>query len=292
MQPVMFSILGFDIRFYGVAIALGFFLALKVAKTHAKEIGFPLPIVENFAFIAMFSGVLGARIYYIIFNWGYYSKNLREILIVWHGGLAIHGGIIGGMIGAFIYANIKKVKTLTFGDMAAAPFLLGQSIGRIGNFMNGEIHGVPVFTPLKVIFSIRPTFYNWYSHYMALPIIEKMNYNNLVPWGVTFPVTSSAGSEFPDTPLHPAMLYELVLNFIGFLIIWFILKKKKNRKTGYLWWWYLIIYSIIRIFVSFFRAEDLMFLGFRAPHVISAIIILISIIGLNFNERRKLWKIK
>ena len=150
--------------------------------------------------------------------------------------------------------------------------------------MNGEVHGVPTFTPLSVIFNLKPKFYEWYNYYLALPISEKANYKELVPWGVVFPRTSPAGSEFPNLALHPAMLYELILNFIGFLIIWFILRKKEDKAPGYLWWWYVIIYSINRIITSFFRAEDLMFFNFRAPHVISIILILISIFFLRKSQ--------
>jgi len=81
--------------------------------------------------------------------------------------MAIHGGIIGGIIGTLIYAKIKKVNPLTLGDFAAGPFILGQAIGRIGNFMNGEVHGVPTFTPLSVIFSGK--FNEWWAKYHPIP---------------------------------------------------------------------------------------------------------------------------
>ena len=82
------------------------------------------------------------------------------------------------------------------------------------------------------------------------------------------------------------MLYELILNFIGFLFIFFYLRKKENKAPGYLWWNYIIIYSIIRIFVSFFRAEDLMLLGFRAPHVVSLLMIIFSVIMIKIGEKK------
>ena len=115
------------------------------------------------------------------------------------------------------------------GDFAAAPLLLGQALGRFGNFMNGEIHGVPVFTPWKVIFSIKPDFYSWYNTYLSMDIFEKLKYKALVPWGIVFPNTLPAGMEFPNIPLHPAMLYEMVLNFLGFIFIFFYLRKRRIR---------------------------------------------------------------
>lgn len=286
MHPVLFSIGGFEIRFYGLMYAISFFLGIEIAKYLAKERNYDCKIVENYAFIAMLSGLLGGRLYYVFFNWDYYSKYPLEILATWHGGMAIHGGIIGGIIGTFIYGYVKKLNPLTLGDFAAAPLLLGQALGRFGNFMNGEIHGVPVFTPWKVIFSLKPNFYSWYNNYLTLDIFEKLKYKALVPWGVVFPTSSPAGAEFPNVPLHPAMLYELILNFIGFLFIFFYLRKKENKASGYLWWNYIIIYSIIRIFVSFFRAEDLMLFGMRAPHVVSLLMIIFSIIMIKIGEKK------
>lgn len=280
MHPVLFELGGFQIRFYGLMYAIAFFVGIEIAKYMAKEKNYDPKIIENYAFVAMISGLLGGRLYYVAFNLPYYLSHPAEILATWHGGMAIHGGIIGGIIGTFIYAHFKKLNPLTLGDFAAAPLMLGQALGRFGNFMNGEIHGVPVFTPWKVIFTLKPSFYQWYNSYLNSDIFTRIQYKNLVPWGIVFPVTSPAGDEFPNTPLHPAMLYELILNFIAFLFIFFVLRKKKNKAPGYIWWNYIIIYSLIRIFVSFFRAEDLMILGLRAPHLVSIIMIIFSLIML------------
>ena len=274
MNPIFLKIGPIEIHYYGLMYALAFLMGIYLGKKIAKERNFNTDLIENYAFVAIISGLIGGRLYYVLFNLPYYLQNPVEIPAVWHGGMAIHGGILGGIIGTLIFAKIKKIN----------PFLLGQAIGRIGNFMNGEVHGVPTFTPLSVIFNLKPKFYEWYNYYLALPISEKANYKELVPWGVVFPTTSPAGSEFPNLALHPAMLYELILNFIGFLIIWFILRKKEDKAPGYLWWWYVIIYSVNRIITSFFRAEDLMFFNFRAPHVISIILILISIFFLRKSQ--------
>ena len=286
MHPVLFSIGGFEIRYYGLMYAISFFIGIEIAKYLAKEKNIDSKIVENYAFVAMLSGLLGGRLYYVFFNWDYYSQYPLEILATWHGGMAIHGGIIGGIIGTFIYGHIKKINPLTLGDLAVAPLLLGQALGRFGNFMNGEIHGVPVFTPWKVIFSLKPSFYQWYNNYLTLDVFHKLEYKSLVPWGIVFPISSPAGSEFPNVPLHPAMLYELVLNFLGFLFLFFYLRKKENKAPGYLCWSYIIIYSSIRIFVSFFRAEDLMIFGLRAPHLVSFLMIIFAIIMINIGNKR------
>lgn len=134
----------------------------------------------------MISGLLGGRLYYVLFNLDYYLRYPSDIIAVWKGGMAIHGGILGGIIGTCIYGAIKKINPFTLLDLASPSLLLGQAIGRIGNFMNGEIYGVPVFTPFKVIFTLKPKFYEWYLHYLSLPFSEKINFKNKVPWGVVF----------------------------------------------------------------------------------------------------------
>lgn len=287
MHPVLFSIGGLEIRFYGLMYAISFFIGIEIAKYMARERNYDEKIIENYAFVAMLSGLIGGRLYYVLFNLKFYLAHPLEIIATWHGGMAIHGGIIGGIIGTFIYCYFKKLNPLMLGDYAAAPLLLGQALGRFGNFMNGEIHGVPVFTPWKVIFNLKPMFYTWYSTYLNADALTKIQYKNLVPWGIVFPRSSPAGFEFPDIPLHPAMLYELILNFMGFLFIFFILRKKKDKAPGYLWWNYIIIYSIIRIFVSFFRAEDLMIGGLRAPHVVSLALIIFSLIMLKIGKKQE-----
>ncbi|MGL6064167.1 MAG: prolipoprotein diacylglyceryl transferase [Fusobacteriaceae bacterium] len=275
MNPIFLQLGPIKIYYYGLMYALSFFIGSELAKRKGKEQGIPVGITENYAFIAMFSGLLGGRLYYVAFNLPYYLSEPSQILAVWNGGMAIHGGIIGGIIGTIIYSKIKKINAFQMGDLVAPSLILGQALGRIGNLMNGEIHGVPTFTPWNIIFTIKPKFVQWYSYYNSLPIADKMNFKELVPFGLIFPGSSTAGQEFPNLPLHPAMMYESVLNFIGFLFIWFILSKKKYAK-GTTWWSYIIIYSFIRIFTSFFRAEDLMMYGIRAPHFISLVLIGIS----------------
>ncbi|MGO2117328.1 MAG: prolipoprotein diacylglyceryl transferase [Fusobacterium sp.] len=275
MNPILFSLGKIKITYYGLMYAISFLLGIEIAKKYGEKKGLSPETIENYAFIAMISGLIGGRIYYVIFNLDYYLAYPGDILAVWKGGMAIHGGILGGIIGTCIYGKAKKLNPLLLGDCVAVPLLLGQAIGRIGNLMNGEIYGVPTFTPLKYIFTLKPRFYQWFNSYNSLSVDGKGAFKELVPWGLVFPNSSPAGTEFPNLPLHPAMLYELVLNLIGVLFLWFFLRKK-NYKTGTLWCSYIIIYSIIRTFVSFFRAEDLMFYGFRAPHVISVILIIIS----------------
>lgn len=286
MNPILFSIGRLKITYYGLMYAVSFILGIELGKKYGKQRGIAPEVIENYAFVAMISGLIGGRLYYVLFNLDYYLNYPADIIAVWKGGMAIHGGILGGIIGTCIYGKMKKLNPLLLGDIAAAPLLLGQAIGRIGNLMNGEIYGVPVFTPFKVIFTLKPKFYEWFAYYNSLPFSEKIAFKDKVPWGLVFPSTSPAGMEFPNMALHPAMIYELILNFIGFLFIWFYLKNRKYA-AGTIWCSYIIIYSVIRIFVSFFRAEDLMFFSLRAPHVISIVLIAVSAAIIFIINRKK-----
>ncbi|MGL4534792.1 MAG: prolipoprotein diacylglyceryl transferase [Fusobacteriaceae bacterium] len=277
MNPIFLQIGPIKIYYYGLMYAISFFLGSEIAKKIAKTKGIKEEVIDNYAIVAMISGLLGGRLYYVLFNFDYYSNNLSEVLAVWKGGMAIHGGIIGGIIGTLIYGKIKRINPFLLSDIGVAPLFLGQTLGRIGNLMNGEIHGVPTFTPWNVIFTWKPKFSMWYEQYMSLTIEAQTKFKDLVPWGLTFPNSSPAGSEFPNTALHPAMLYESIMNFLGFLIILFLLRKK-IWASGTVCCIYIILYSLIRIFVSFFRAEDLMTFGFRAPHFTSFVMIIISLI--------------
>ncbi len=285
MNPVFLRLGPIEIRYYGLMYALAFLIGIHFAKKESKDFNLKEDFIENYAIIAIISGLLGARLYYVLFNLDYYLSKPLEILAVWQGGMAIHGGILGGILGTYIFSLKHKVSLWKMTDLAAPYLMFGQSIGRFGNFMNGEVHGVPTFTPWSVIFS-NNKFYEWYNSYQTLSLEAQMKFKELVPWGVVFPPNSPAGSEFPNVAIHPAMLYELVLNFIAFLSLMY-LRKKKNLKVGILSFIYIIEYSLIRTFVSFFRAEDLMLGGFRAPHLISIVLILWSVIMIVILNKRE-----
>ncbi|MGM0507966.1 MAG: prolipoprotein diacylglyceryl transferase [Fusobacteriota bacterium] len=269
MNPVFLNLGPLEIRYYGLMYAIAFFLGLYLAKKHGKNLGFKEKTVEDFAFTVMISGLLGGRVYYVLLQHEYYFSNPSEIIAVWHGGMAIHGGILGAMLGAFVFTKIKKKDGWKLADIGAAPFILGQAIGRIGNLMNGDAHGVPTFTPLKVM--LNNNFNSWWEKYLSGAVGKT---TELVPWGIIFPKGTPAGNEFPNIPTHPTMIYEMVLNFIAFLSIWFIFRKKDLPK-GSLFLIYLIEYAIIRSIVTIFRADDLMIFGLRAPHLISLVMIIL-----------------
>lgn len=286
MNPVFLKLGPLEIRYYGLMYAISFILALSILKRDAKENGLDENLMENYGISTIIAGLIGGRIYYVLFKLKFYLANPLEIPAVWHGGMAIHGAILGGLIWSIIYTKKHSIKLWTLTDMAAPVFILGQGIGRIGNFMNGEVHGVPTFTPIKIIFSIKPKFYEWFNTYNSLSLQKQSELKELVPWGVVFPSSSPAGNEFPNLSLHPAMLYEMILNILAFFLLYFVFRKRKLR-AGTITCLYLIFYSLIRTFVSFFRSEDLMIYGLRAPHLISIILITGALITLKLIYRNK-----
>ena len=230
MKTYLFKIGNFELRIYSLMYIISLFLAIFIAKKDevAAKRGIPLNKIEDFAYNEIVFGLIGARIYYVLLRWDIYSQNMSEIIKVWHGGLAIHGGIIGGLIGAYVFAKKNKLNFWVLTDMAVGPLILGQGLGRIGNFANGEIHGFPVITPMSVI--LKGNFNVWWEEFQKMSLIEQMKFKELVPWGIIFPRDTPAGSEFPNMKLHPAMFYEMILNFITFILIWFILRKKEYNK--------------------------------------------------------------
>ena len=253
MHPVFFSIGPIQIRFYGlmyvVAIVVGYFL-LKSEVTR-KKMGLTPDDVMNLIFWVVLGGIVGARIYYVAFNWEFYQVDWKEIPAVWHGGLAIHGGILGGLLGGFIYTRKKGVPFFRAADAVAPSLILGQAFGRLGNFMNGDAHGVPT----------------------------------TMPWGMVFPPGSIAGDQFPNMPLHPTMLYEMAINLAVFCILWTL--RKRPAKDGFIICLYLILYSMGRFVVTFFRADSLMVGEYRAAHMASiAIVAVVTPLMI----KHKLWK--
>lgn len=224
-----------------IAILIGSNLAIKEAKKH----GFEEDFMVNLLFLGVIIGILGARIYYVIFNFDYYKNNLIEIFKVWNGGLAIHGGIIAGFITIAIICYKKKVNLLKILDYLVVGLVIAQAIGRWGNFFNGEAHGA--ITSLSYLESLHlPQF-----------IIDGMYIN---------------GSYYT-----PTFLYESIWCLIGFIIM-IILRRKKFMKVGYLTSFYLVWYGVERFFVEGLRTDSLMFFSLRIAQLVSLVMIVIGIV--------------
>ena len=160
-DPVAFSILGVDIRWYGILIAFAFMLAILIACRRAPKFGLESDTILDFALWLMPMSIIGARLYYVIFSWDQYSGDIKSILDIRSGGLAIHGGIIVGVVTALIFCKVKKVSMLDLCDLIFPEVALGQAIGRWGNFFNSEAHGGPTDLPWAIEVDgemVHPTF--------------------------------------------------------------------------------------------------------------------------------------
>ena len=161
MSRVAFSIFGLDIMWYGVLMASAMILCVFLALKEGKRVKISEDDILNLAIIAIPCGLLGARLYYVIFNWSWYSKHMSEILNFRGGGMAIHGALIGGILAGFIYTKIKKINFFKMADTVMIGIPLGQAIGRWGNYINGEAHGGPTSLPWGIMVDgvkVHPTF--------------------------------------------------------------------------------------------------------------------------------------
>lgn len=234
-----------SIYWYSVMIALGFVAAMVVCLTEVKRKKLDIEKYSNMVFYAVLFGILGARIYYVLFNLDYYLKMPSEILKVWHGGLAIHGGIIAGILVAYFYTKKYKMNFLKTLDISVVGIIIAQAIGRWGNFFNQEAFG-KLTTKAALIKQRIPNF-----------IID--------------------GMYIDGAYYQPTFLYESVWNLIGFIIMLF-LRRTKKLKVGYLTGFYLIWYSIGRCFIEYFRSDSLMLENIKVAQLISLSLIVIGII--------------
>lgn len=161
MDRVAFTLFGIDVMWYGILMAVGMILGTVIALKESKRVGILEDDVLNLAIIAIPSGLLGARLYYVLFNWSYYSQNPSQILNFRGGGMAIHGALIGGILAGIIYTRIKKISFFKMADTVMLGMPLAQAIGRWGNFINGEAHGGPTNLPWGILVGgvkVHPTF--------------------------------------------------------------------------------------------------------------------------------------
>ncbi|MGO3751153.1 MAG: prolipoprotein diacylglyceryl transferase [Peptoniphilaceae bacterium] len=161
INPIAFTIFNIDVRWYGILIAIGALLCIFFAEKLAKKEGLYDGIISNYSIIAIILGIIGARVYYVVFEWDYYSKHLGEIFAIRNGGLAIYGGIIVGLLVAYLFCKSKNISFFKFIDTLAPGVALAQGIGRWGNFINGEAHGGPTNLPWAIEVNnvlVHPTF--------------------------------------------------------------------------------------------------------------------------------------
>ncbi|MEW9123707.1 MAG: prolipoprotein diacylglyceryl transferase [Thermotaleaceae bacterium] len=161
MNPVAFEIFGLSVRWYGILISLGMILGVLLAMHRSKKEGISEDRILDIALFAIPAAIVGARLYYVIFNWEYYDGNLRHILNIREGGLAIHGGVIAGVAVGYLLCRHYRLSFTQMADICAPSIILGQAIGRWGNYVNQEAYGRPTDLPWGIIINgtrVHPTF--------------------------------------------------------------------------------------------------------------------------------------
>ncbi len=232
-MPKNFELFGLTIAFYGVIIAIGALLGFSLANYESNRIGNPKDVWWDFAVVGIFFSILGARTYYVIFSWDYYKNHLNEVLNIRGGGLAIYGAVIGGFLALIVFCKIKKLNLWTMTDTAGFGLLVGQVIGRWGNFMNRECFGGYTDSLFAMRLPIEAVRKSDISAEIAAHIAEGTNY----------------------IQVHPTFLYESVLNLLLLIGMWIYRKHKKFE--GDLFLVYLGGYGIIRFFVEGLRTDQL-----------------------------------
>ncbi|UDI78839.1 prolipoprotein diacylglyceryl transferase [Staphylococcus taiwanensis] len=232
------------IKWYGIIIAVGILIGYFIAQESLKHVGLDKDTLVDVIFYSAIFGFIVARIYFVIFQWPYYMENPTEIPKIWHGGIAIHGGLLGGFITGIIVCKVKNLNPFQIGDIVAPSIILAQGIGRWGNFMNHEAHGGPVSKAFLENLHI-PDF-----------IIRNMYIE-----GVYY---------------HPTFLYESVWDVLGFIIL---ITLRKHLKVGETFTLYLIWYSIGRFFVEGLRTDSLMLTShIRVAQLVSVILIVLGLV--------------
>lgn len=255
IDPVAFEIAGFQVRWYSIFILLAVGVAYFVIANEGKRFKIKKEALFDLMFWTLIMGILGARIYYVIFRFDIYKDNLSEIFKIWNGGLAIHGGIIAGMITIIVYTKIYKLRTERIFDILAPALMIGQAIGRWGNFFNQEAYGTAIE----------------YSKLVNLRIIPQFIIDNMCVDGV----------------YHLPMFYfESFLCIVGFLIL-IKVRRLKYIKVSQIYATYFIIYGVIRFFIEIFRTDALKFMGIKMAQVVSILMILYGIF-IHIRESRRL----
>lgn len=253
MNPVLVTIGNFEVRWYSALILIACFMVVVLSEKEAERFGVKKEFIFNMLFWSLIFGVIGARLYYVVFNWSMFSDDILEIFRVWNGGLAIHGGLIFGLITVIAYCKKYNVRTMRILDFIVVPLLLAQAIGRWGNFFNQEAHGAATTVALLKSIAI-PDF-----------IIEGMTIDGVV--------------------YTPTFLYESVICFISFIILLFI-RRGKYIKVGTLTASYLVIYGALRFFIEMSRTDALMIGGFKVAQIVSVIMFIVGLGIIMFTSRK------
>lgn len=268
INPVAFTIGSLEVRWYGLFIGLGMILAILYASHYAKKFGVDGDRMFDVAILSIVIGVLGARLYYVLFNLSEYKNaSFWDILNIRDGGLAIYGGIICGMLSGWLLCKWRKVKILPMMDLASIGFLIGQTLGRWGNFTNQEAFGCNTDLPWGM-YSLRT------NAYLTAHRLELLDRGIVVN---------------PAQMVHPCFLYESLWCLLGFLLIHFFVRKNR-RYDGQILLLYIFWYGLGRFWIEGLRTDSLMWGPYRISQLIAAVCVFTAGILLrNLRKRRSIF---
>lgn len=250
MDPIAVTLGPLEIRWYALCIVTGLILAVYLSSKEAPRRRILEEDVLDFIFWAFPIAIVGARFYYVLFSWSQYKDNPLEIFAIWHGGLAIYGGLIAGFLTLVVFTRYRFIDSWDFLDIAAPSVMLAQAIGRWGNFFNQEAYGAKV------------------ASLDYLPeIIRKQMY-------------------IDGSYRQPTFLFESVWNVLGFLLIAILRRKSRFLKRGDITSFYLIWYGLGRFFIEGLRTDSLMLGGFRVSQLLSLLLVLVGTVLIWFRRKQ------
>ena len=254
IDPIIFRLGGFELRWYSITIMLAVVAAVLVAMREAKKRGVPANTISSFLHAvpwALVGGVVGARLFHVFDQWSYYAANPAMIFHFQHGGLAIWGAIVGGAIAVSLYAKGKHIPLGRLGDVMAPALLTAQIVGRFGCIINGDAYGGVTSLPWGFIY---------------------VHSNALIP------------DDLFGVPTHPYPVYEIIWNALSLLAI---LKLRRNLKTdGLLFLSYLSLYSLGRFILTFVRQENITLMGLQQAQIIAVAILAGSVAMFIYSFRK------
>lgn len=264
------DVFGFEIAFYGIIIGCGVMAGIMMAAMEAKRTGQNPDTYYDLALYAVVLSVIGARIYYVIFSWDQYKDDLLSIFNIRQGGLAIYGGVIAAVITVFVYGRVKKISFAKLADTAVLGLILGQIIGRWGNFFNREAFGE--YT--NNLFAMRLPL----DAVRSSDVTELMREHMEMLDGVAY------------IQVHPTFLYESLWNLgVLLILLWW---RKRKKFEGEIFLLYLFGYGVGRFWIEGLRTDQLLIPGVGLPvsQVLAAILVIVSAVII-FNMRRKKGKL-
>ena len=257
-----FSIFGFEIAYYGVVIAIAMVAGVCLVMHVAKKTRQDPDLYFDFSILTLVIAVIGARIYYVAFSWDYYRAHPAEIINLRAGGLAIYGGVIAGIITAWVWSRVKKIPTFLVLDTVAPGVVLGQSIGRWGNFFNREAFG------------------DYTNGLLAMQIPEGRVHPEEITARMREMTEVIDGISFIQ--VHPTFLYESLWNLGVLILLLLIIRSGKKRFDGEIFWLYLMGYGCGRFWIENLRTDQLMVPGTVIPvsRMLALCTVIVSFIAL------------